>query len=158
VAQNLNFSTVYGIASRIPLVGRRAFSLGYRLAAPYFLTIPARIESAEPGSATARMSDAPWVRNHLGTIHAIALCNLAEYTMGAVAESTVPGSHRWVPKGMEVKYRAKARGAVRATATLKLPETPLGDRLELPVEVIVRDRADTEVFTATIHIWITEKR
>jgi hypothetical protein len=76
--------------------------------------------------------------------------------MGAVAEATIPASHRWVPKAMSVEYLAKARGAMHATATLDLPD-PLTDRLELPVEVSVRDAGGTEVFTATITIWVTQR-
>jgi acyl-coenzyme A thioesterase PaaI-like protein len=151
----LNLMSAYRTLDRVPL-GRRAFSLVYQLAAPYFLTIPARIEEIEPGVAHARMAQTPWVRNHLGTVHAIALCNLAEYTMGAVAEATVPPTHRWVPKGMSVEYLAKARGTMHATATLTLPDQ-LGDRRELPVEVTVTDDDDQQVFTAEIRIWVTER-
>jgi hypothetical protein len=45
---------------------------------------------------------------------------------------------------------------MHATATLDLPD-PLTDRLELPVEVSVRDAGGTEVFTATITIWVTQR-
>ncbi|MBO0768395.1 MAG: DUF4442 domain-containing protein, partial [Solirubrobacterales bacterium] len=137
-------------------LGSRAFSLIYQAAAPYFLTIPARIIDVEPGIAHAQMPQTPWVRNHLGTVHAIALCNLAEYVMGALAEATIPGSHRWVPKGMSVEYVNKARGTMHATATLTLPE-PLADKQELPVAIEVKDDADQVVFTAEIRIWVTEK-
>ena len=146
----------YRTLERVPL-GRRIFSVAYQVAAPYFLTIPASISDVEPGAAHARMLQTPWVRNHLGTVHAIALCNLAEFTMGAVAEATIPRTHRWVPKGMSVEYLNKARGTMYASAVLNLPE-PLGDRLELPVEVSVRDNAQVEVFTATIRIWVTERQ
>jgi acyl-coenzyme A thioesterase PaaI-like protein len=146
--------SMYRTLERVPL-GRQLFSRIYQLGAPYFLTIPASIESVEPGVAQARMWHAPWVRNHLGTVHAIALCNLAEFTMGAVAEATIPETHRWVPRGMTVAYKAKARGTMHATATLTLPE-PLGDRVEVPVEIAVLDNEGVVVFTATIEIWVTE--
>jgi acyl-coenzyme A thioesterase PaaI-like protein len=154
----VNLLAVYRTLDRVPVLGRGAFSLAYRCAAPYFLTIPASVVEVGPGMARARMPQRPWLRNHLGTVHAIALCNLAEYAMGAVAEATVPASHRWVPKGMTVEYRAKARGTMNATATLRLPAGPLGDRLELPVQITVSDAAAEEVFTATIRIWVTERR
>ncbi|WP_249011675.1 hotdog fold domain-containing protein [Conexibacter sp. DBS9H8] len=134
--------------------GRRVFSIAYQAAAPYFLTIPARVTAVAPGEARAEMGHAPWVSNHLGTVHAIALCNLAEYTMGAVAEATVPDGYRWIPKGMSVDYLAKARGRMAAHAVLRLPE-PLGDAQEVPVQVTVRDPAAVPVFTAQIRIWIT---
>ena len=128
-----------------------------RLAAPYFVTIPATVEAAGPGRAEVRMRHMPWVRNHLGTVHAIALCNLAEMTMGLAAEASVPTTHRWIPKGMTVDYKAKARGTMHAVATLKLPE-PLpagGSGEEVPVTVSVTDDEGAEVFTAEIRIWVT---
>lgn len=146
----------YEALQKLPL-GKRVFSLAYQAAAPYFLTIPAHVTDVAPGIAHAAMAQTIWVRNHLGGVHAIALCNLAEYTMGAVAEATVPGTHRWVPKGMTVEYKAKARGTMHAEAKLALPQ-PLGDRLELPVQIAVTDKAGTEVFTAEIRIWVTAKK
>ncbi|HET9073234.1 MAG TPA: hotdog fold domain-containing protein [Solirubrobacteraceae bacterium] len=139
--------------SPLPL-GGTLFSLAYQAAAPYFLTIPARVQEVAPGRARARMAQRPWVRNHLGTVHAIALCNLAEFVMGACAEATVPDSHRWIPKGMTVAYLAKARGTMHATAVLDLPPA-LSDRQEATVEISVDDDAGTTVFTAQIRIWIT---
>jgi acyl-coenzyme A thioesterase PaaI-like protein len=147
--------SLYEKLKPLPL-GDRLFSLAYQAAAPYFLTIPARIEDVEPGRARARMAHMPWVRNHLGTVHAIALCNLAEYTMGAVAEATVPSSHRWIPKGMTVTYVAKARGTMHAVATLNLPEV-LFEKQEGHVDIDVTNDAGETVFTAQIRIWITAK-
>ncbi len=147
----------YNFASRVPVVGRGAFSAAFRLASPYFLTIPATVESVEPGRAVVAMRQFPWVRNHLGGVHAIALCNLAEMAMGAVAEASVPTTHRWIPKGMSVEYKAKAVGRMRAEASLDLG--PLADAgREAPVLVSVYDGAETEVFSAEIRIWVTPKR
>jgi acyl-coenzyme A thioesterase PaaI-like protein len=145
--------SMYEKLKPLPL-GGRVFSLAYQAAAPYFLTVPVGILDVQPGSAHATMRSTPWVKNHLGTVHAIALCNLAEYTMGAVAEATVPAGHRWVPKGMTVEYLAKARGRMRAEATLVLP-SPLLEKQEVPVIVDVRDSRSETVFTAEIRIWIT---
>jgi acyl-coenzyme A thioesterase PaaI-like protein len=151
-----NLYGIYRRLEKVPL-GKTLFSGLYQLAAPYFLTIPATVESVEPGRATARMAHAPWVRNHLGTVHAIALCNLAELTMGAAAEASVPSTHRWVPTGMQVQYKAMARGTMHATATLELPE-PLAEKQTVSVQIPVTDKAGAEVFNATIDIYVTAKR
>lgn len=38
------------------------------------------------------------VQNHIGTVHAIAMCNGLEMAMGGLAESTIPpSSKRWIP-------------------------------------------------------------
>ncbi len=145
----------YNAASRVPLVGKGIFSRVVQVTAPYFATIPATVESVEPGRGVVRMRHLPWVRNHLGTVHAIALCNLAEMTMGITAEATVPAGHRWIPKGMTVEYLAKARGTMRATATLDLPgET--SDGIEIPVAISITDPEGTEVLTGEIRLWITK--
>lgn len=142
-------------ASRLP-GGRALFSQAFRFVAPYFRTIPATIREVDPGRAVVDMRHLPWVRNHLGTVHAIALCNLAELSMGLAAEATVPATHRWIPKGMEVAYRAKARGTMHAVAILDLP-ADLTAGVEVPCEVGVTDDGGTQVFTATITIWVTPR-
>jgi acyl-coenzyme A thioesterase PaaI-like protein len=146
---------LYRATERLPF-GRAIFTELFKRVAPYFQTIPATIESAKPGLVVATMRDTRRVRNHLGTVHAIAMCNLAEMTMGLAAEATIPTSHRWIPKSMGVQYLAKAQGTLTATATLPLPE-PLGDKQEITVPVAVTDRGGREVFHADIVIWVTAR-
>lgn len=148
--------TAWRTLERVPL-GGLLFSQGYRFAAPYFRTIPARVETVEPGRAIARMWHAPWVRNHLGGVHAIALCNLAELTMGAAAEATVPGTHRWIPQEMTVRYTARAKGPMRCTATVALP-SPLAERQQVAVAITIADEGGTEVLAGEIAIWVTARR
>ncbi len=63
-----------------------------------------------------------FVYNHLHTVHAIASCNAAEIAMGMLMEATVPTSHRWIPKAMNVQYLQKATTGLRAQARLELPD------------------------------------
>lgn len=58
------------------------------------------------------------VQNHIATVHAIAVCNLIEMTMGIVAECTIPSHLRWLPKGMDVNYLKKATGTLTASSTV----------------------------------------
>lgn len=142
-------------ALRLPL-GPRVFTRAFQLAAPYFSTLPMLFTHAEPGLVRARLKHVRKVHNHLGTVHAIALCNLAEAVMGLAAEITIPASHRWIPKGMTVAYLAKAKGTMHAEAVLVLPRQ-LADKQEIAVPVSVRDPQGVEVFTAEIRIWVTAK-
>jgi len=48
------------------------------------------------------------VLNHIGTVDAIAMCNMADRTGGSMAKVTVPSSYRWIPKGMTVQYIRRA--------------------------------------------------
>ena len=88
--------------SSIPVVGARVFSFAFGQKAPYFFSIRPRFTVLEPNHAELVIPDRRRVHNHLGTVHAIALCNGLEAAMGALAEATIPSDKRWIPKGMEV--------------------------------------------------------
>ena len=55
-------------------------------------------------------------------MHAIASCNAAEVAMGMLMEATVPRTHRWIPKAMNVQYLGKATTSLRARAELDPPD------------------------------------
>ena len=81
------------------------------------------------------------VHNHLGTVHAIAVCNGLEAAMGALAEATIPADKRWIPKGMTVAYTAKATSDVTCVAETD-PEQWTDDALpDEGGDVAVRVRA-----------------
>lgn len=151
----LSVLALYQRLHRLP-GGKRLFTGIFQRIAPYFRTIPVRVDSVDVGEVVVSMRDTRGVRNHLGTVHAIALCNLAELAMGVAAEATLPKTHRWIPKGMTVQYLAKARGTMHATAVLSLPE-PLPDGDTLHVDIAVRDDRGEMVFHADIAIWVTRR-
>src|SRR5688572_21422350 len=99
-----------------PALGARAFSTAFALRAPYFASIRPRFTVIEPNHAELVIRDRRRVHNHIGTVHAIALCNGLEAAMGALAEATIPADKRWIPKGMEVAYTAKANGDITCIA------------------------------------------
>jgi hypothetical protein len=79
--------------------GKFIFSKIFSFAAPYFRSINARIDDLKPGYAQIHMMQRWSVQNHIGTVHAIAVCNLIEMAMGLVAEATIPNHLRWLPMG-----------------------------------------------------------
>ncbi|TNC22754.1 hotdog fold domain-containing protein [Amycolatopsis alkalitolerans] len=137
--------------------GKRLFSAAVCLRAPYFLTVLPAVRELRPGYSEVTAPKWWGVHNHIGTFHAIAACNLAEIAMGMLAEATVPGTHRWLPKGMTVAYLARAETSLRAVA--EVPELPeFGDEgFDLPVPVTIFDKWGKAVVTATITIWVTRK-
>lgn len=137
--------------------GAAMFSRFFCWRVPYFGSIRPRFTVIEPGRCEARIAKRRRVLNHLGTIHAIALCNLAELVGGSMMEATVPRSHRWIPKGMTVAYTRKAETDVRAVATWTMPAI-LDARLDVPVEVLVFDMADEIVLRATITMFVSERQ
>ena len=123
--------------------------------APYFSTIRPLIEALEPGRCVVRLRQHRAIENHIGTVHAIALCNAAELAGGLATDATIPPTMRWIPKGMAVSYRRKALGELRATA--RVPAVEAGTAQELHVLVEVRDADDEIVFDADITMWVSAK-
>lgn len=140
--------------------GRRAFSAAVSLKAPYFRTITPTVREMEPGRAVVTAPKWWGVQNHIGTFHAIAACNLAEFAMGMVAEATIPATHRWLPKAMSVRYLAKAETSLRATATLDpVPDcTAIAEGQDVVAAVAICDTSGTEVVHADITIWVTPQK
>ncbi|MGX5671678.1 MAG: DUF4442 domain-containing protein [Lysobacteraceae bacterium SCN 69-48] len=148
--------SAYRSLARWP-AGRWLFSRLVCWKAPYFSSIAPRIEVLEPGRCIATLRHRRAVTNHIGTVHAIALCNLAEFTGGLACDASIPASMRWIPKGMIVAYLKKAVGTMRATATPAFPPREAAGGYELPFEVVVENPAGEAVFKATIAMWISPK-
>src|SRR6218665_381109 len=85
-------------------LGRWLFSRLVCLKAPYFGSIGPRIVALRPNHGEATIRHRRRVTNHLGTVHAIALCNLAEFVGGLTCDASIPRSMRWIPRGMSVEY------------------------------------------------------
>ena len=98
--------------------GRAVFSRLICWKAPYFGSIRPRFEEFRPGYARVSMAKRRAVTNHIGTVHAIAMCNLAELAAGTMTEITIPPTMRWLPKGMAVEYLKKAETGVEAHASV----------------------------------------
>src|SRR4029077_7657684 len=131
--------------------GKALFSKVICWKAPYFASISPRVEEFRPGFARVSMKKRRAVQNHIGTVHAIAMCNLAEMAAGTLTEISIPASMRWLPKGMQVQYLRKAETDVEATATL--PAVEEGAAREVPATVEVRDKSGEVVCRAVITMW-----
>ncbi len=152
--------TMWSTLSPLPL-GRRLFSFAFARKAPYFATIRPRFTVLAPNRAALVVPKRRAVLNHIGTLHAIALCNGLEAAMGALAEATIPPDKRWIPRGMEVSYTAKATSDVTCIAETDaaqwtgpgLPDTG-GD---LPVRVRGEREDGVVVIEGVIHLWVTRR-
>ncbi len=85
---------------------------------PYTGSISPRIEDISPGYARVRLRDRRRVRNHLNSVHAIALANLGEFSTGLVILSKIASGQRFVLRELKVSYLKKARGPIVAQAKL----------------------------------------
>jgi acyl-coenzyme A thioesterase PaaI-like protein len=148
--------TLWNKTSTLPQ-GKRIFSILFGQKAPYFASIRPRFVSIEPNRAELLIPKRRRVHNHLKTVHAIALCNGLEAAMGALAEATIPADRRWIPKGMEVAYTAKATSDITCIAETDAAQWT-SDEPDLPVRVRgIRDDG-TVVIEGVIRLWVTPRR
>lgn len=148
--------SLYRRITRWP-AGHWLFSRLICFKAPYFATIAPRFVALEPGRCEVRIRDRRRVHNHIGTVHAIALCNLAELSAGVMTDATIPSGMRWIPKGMAVEYLAKAKGTMHAEAVPERAATESTSGYAWPVKVSVRNGAGEEVFRARIDMWVSPR-
>jgi acyl-coenzyme A thioesterase PaaI-like protein len=138
-------------------LGRWLYSRAICWRAPYFGSISPQVDLLEPGRCVVRIRQRRRLQNHIGTVHAIALCNMAEMAGGLATDATIPDSTRWIPKGMSVRYLKKATGVLTATALVPAVTDPtIAQDLHAIVEV--RDRDGDVVFDADITMWVSPRK
>lgn len=125
--------------------------------APYFGSISPRFKALRPGYCEITMRKRRAVLNHIGTVHAIAMCNVAELAAGTMTDVSIPVTHRWIPRSMHVEYLKKAETDLRAVAEWA-PIPVFEDTHDQPVTVNVLDAHDKVVFRATITMKISPKK
>ena len=145
---------LYRKLSAKPL-GKRTFSVLFASKAPYFRTVRPRVRDVRPHHAELTIRKRRAVQNHIGTLHAIAVCNGLEAAMGLLAEATTPKDRRWIPKGMQVSYLAKSTTDLLCTADTE-PED-WGDVGDVPVRVRAVRTDGTVVVEGVITIYVSER-
>ena len=116
-------------------MGRWVFSRVLARTVPYSRTIRPEVLSIEPGRAEVALSDRRAVRNHLNSVHAIALVNLGELTSGLALNAGLPAEARAIVTHLEVDYLKKARGRLVARCSTTIPDwrTPCEHVVEAPI-------------------------
>lgn len=138
---------LYNRMNRLPM-GKALFSRAVCQTAPYFSSIAPRVEILEPGRCVVTMKKRRKVTNHLKTVHAIAMCNMAELAGGLMTDASIPQGARWIPSGMSVKYLKKAKTDLTATADGSELNWSEDGTIQVPVSVT--DTSGQQVFHALI--------
>jgi acyl-coenzyme A thioesterase PaaI-like protein len=133
-------------------MGRWLFSRAVGRFAPYTGTIGARIEAIEPGRSRVSLRDRKGVRNHLRSIHAVALTNLLELTGSLAVIAALPAGARMIPMRIDIEFIKKARGTVAAEGRCEIPSS--ADHGELPSAVIIRDGSGDEVARGRVVVMV----
>lgn len=148
---------LYQVLAKAPL-GKTLYSRLVGVKAPYFASIRPAVSHLSPQQCEVRIRNARRVHNHLGTVHAIALCNMAELSGGLLTDANVTPKQRWIPRGMQVQYLKKAVTDLRAVATPTGTLPAAGESGSFPVHIAIYDTAEQLVFTADIDMWVTPKK
>ena len=114
--------------------------------APYTGTIRPEVVFLEEGHVRVRMRDRRAVRNHLRSVHAIALMNLGEVATGVAVISAMPEGMRGIITHLEMDYLKKARGAITAECRVTIPVAQ--ERREYDVEADLSDSGGNVVARA----------
>ena len=134
--------------------GRWLFSRLIGRMVPYSGTIRADVLVLERGRALLRMRDRRGLRNHLRSVHAIALANLGELASGLAASVALPPGLRGIPTAINIAYHRKARGPLTAEGTAVIP--PVADVGEAVAEAQISNAAGEVVATVRV-LWQLER-
>ena len=136
--------------------GKWAFSKAVSYTAPYFRSIDPKVVELKDKYGKVFLKKRWSVTNHIGTVHAIAMCNLAEYVAGMTIEASIPKHLRWIPAGMTVKYLKKAETNLTASCTLEIDDWDQVKDCIIHVPVI--DKNGQVVFTADITMYVSKRK
>lgn len=149
----MHITKIYKKLEKFPF-GKHLFSWIVCYRAPYFKSISPLFEALDNGICIASIKNKKRIHNHIGTIHAIAVCNLAEAVAGLYMEASIPSHLRWIPKGMHVEYLKKT-----PTDLIARCEQP-ADTIKLGVNTLtihVFDTSEEVVLTANIDMHVSQK-
>src|SRR5262245_39534342 len=135
--------------------GKVLFSRILGRMAPYTGTIHAHVTVLRAGHCEVQMQDRRGIRNHLDSVHAIALVNLAEIAGNVALAYSLPDDGRFIVSGLTIDYLKKARGTITAVGESPVPRTSARATYDVPVTL--RDASGEVVARAVLHSLVGPK-
>jgi len=130
--------------------GRFVFSKLFGRFIPYSGSIRPQILELAPGRAVIAIDDRHAIRNHLDSVHAVALANLGEMSTGLALGFGMPADGRSILVRLSCDYLKKARG--RLVATCEAPHVASTESRDYEVVSVIRD-ATGEAVARTTAVW-----
>ena len=125
-------------------------------------TANTRIEKLTPTECIVVIRNKKKVQNHIGSVHAAAMALMAESATGLMTGLSVPDSRILVIRTLELEYKRRATGDMKAVASFSdeqvayIQDTEKG---EIQVPIKITDSTGEETATARmIWAWTPKKR
>ena len=128
--------------------GSWLFARIFSFLVPYSGSVRPRILVLEPGHAEVAIPDRRFNRQHLGSVHAIALVNAAEQASGLAMLCGLPDGVRGIVTHISMQYLAKAKGTIRAVSHAEIPVVTSDAEFDVQADCI--DGRGTVVARATV--------
>ena len=119
--------------------GQWLFAMIFARMVPYSGSVDPRIRHLEPGYARVEIPDRRSNRQHLGSVHAIALMNVAEMASGLAMMSGLPDGIRGIVTHISIAYLKKARGTITAVSRVTVPTVTSDQDFDVISECLDRD-------------------
>lgn len=137
-------------------MGKWLFSRMVGYMTPYSGTIGAKVEQLEPGHGVITLRDRRKVRNHLQSVHAMALINLAELVTGLTLMNSLKDNTRGILTAIQMQYHKKARGLLTAECICEIPED--NSEKEITISGEIKNEAGEVVASASANWLIGPER
>jgi acyl-coenzyme A thioesterase PaaI-like protein len=128
--------------------GQWLFAQIFSWMVPYSGSVGPRVRVLEPGHAEIEIPDRRSNRQHLGSVHAIALINVAEQASGLAMLVGLPDGIRAIVTQISMQFLKKARGTIRAVSTVAIPAITADTEIDVTADCL--DPEGTVVARATV--------
>lgn len=133
---------LWRVCSSLP-GGKRVFSALVGYLVPYSGSVFPRVRTLSEGFCEVEMRDRSELRNHLNSLHAIALLNVGELASGLALISSLDDRTQGIVTGIQIEYLRKARGPIRAEARVEVPH--FENEIEQSYQTLLFDQAGEQV-------------